>query len=215
MHESAADEQFAINEAQRDVAAFALEIAEREVAPHAAQWNRDHHFPTELLPVLAESGMLGLFVPEEYGGTGLDYVSYALTIEAFSRVDAGTGTTLSVHAMVCKVIALLGSDVQKAALLPGLASGGLAAFALTEPGAGSDAAHIVARATRVDGGWRLNGRKQWCTNGAHATVVMGMFRTSDDDGRGITAFLVPRHAPGVVLERKTEKKAGDTHERYE
>jgi len=149
---------------------------------------------------------MGMLVPEEYGGVAADYVSYALAIEELARVDAGTAVTVSVHSMICSAIATLGSDAQKKHWLPKLGSEDhIAGFALTEPDAGSDAAAIRGRAVR-DGDWYiLNGRKQWCTNGSFAKVVMAMFRTSDDKGAGISAFLIDSSTPGVVVEKVTEK----------
>lgn len=201
----APSEGYAPTEEQAAIAELTREIAQAEIAPHCSAWNRDAHFPRELFRTLAQVGLMGVFIPEAQGGVDAGYGSYALVIEELSAVDAGIGTTLSVHAMVTRAIVLLGSAEQHAEFLPQLANGDLAAFALTESEVGSDAAKLQSRATRVDGGWRLNGRKQWCTNGAQASLIMGMFRTGDDDGKGITAFIIPRTAPGVRVERTTQK----------
>ena len=156
---------------------------------------------------------MGLLVPEAYGGGGADYVSYALTIEEIARVDAGTATTLSVHAMICNAIAKLGSAGQRERWLGALATGdAIAGFALTEPDAGSDAAAIRARAVRDGDGYVLDGRKQWCTNGGYAAVVMAMFRTGEPGPKGISAFLVDTATPGVDVERTTEKLGIHTSE---
>ena len=149
---------------------------------------------------------MGILVPEEYGGGGADYVSYALAIEELARVDAGAAVTVSVHSMICAAIVKLGSEAQKRAWLPPLAGGDmLAGFALTEPDAGSDAAAIRAGAARDGDGYRLNGRKQWCTNGSYCGVLMGMFRTGGPGARGVSAFLIDAALPGISIERVTEK----------
>jgi alkylation response protein AidB-like acyl-CoA dehydrogenase len=191
---------------QRAIGALAREIAAREIAPHIAQWDREHTFPRALYTKLGDAGLMGLLVPEAYGGSGADYVSYALTIEELARVDAGTATTLSVHSMICNAIAKLGNDDQRASWLERLAtSDAIAGFALTEPDAGSDAAAIRSRAVRDGESYVLDGRKQWCTNGGHAAVVMAMFRTGDAGARGISAFLIDMSLPGVEVEKVTEK----------
>jgi alkylation response protein AidB-like acyl-CoA dehydrogenase len=203
---AAGDAQFDLRDEQRQIGALAAQIAQREIAPHIAQWDREHAFPRGLYTTLGEAGILGIIVPEAYGGAGADYVSYALAIEELARVDAGTAVTVSVHSMICSAILRLGDDAQKAYWLPRLASGeALGAFALTEPDAGSDAAGIRALASRTPRGYTLNGRKQWCTNGSYAGVVMGMFRTGGAHAKGVSAFLIDPAAPGLVVERVTDK----------
>ena len=191
---------------QRAVGALAREIAAREIAPHIVAWDREHTFPRTLFTKLTDAGLMGLQVPEAYGGSATDYVSYALTIEEIARVDAGTATTLSVHSMICNAIAKLGSEEQHDRWLAELATkDALAGFALTEPDAGSDAAAIRSRAVRDGDVYVLNGRKQWCTNGGYAAVVMAMFRTGEVGAHGISAFLVDMSLPGVEVEKITEK----------
>jgi len=197
---------FALTDDQRAVGALAREIATREIAPHIAAWDREHVFPVALYRTLGAAGLMGLLVPEAYGGGGTDYQSYALVLEELARVDAGTAVTLSVHAMIGTAIAKLGSEEQRARWLPALATGeALAGFALTEPDAGSDAAAIRARAARDGDAYVLNGRKQWCTNGGYAAVVMAMFRTGGPGAKGISAFLIERATPGLEVDRVTEK----------
>lgn len=194
------------NAEQRAVAELAREIAAGEIAPHVAAWDRARTFPRAAIATLGAAGLMGLLVPEEYGGSASGYVSYALAIEEIARVDAGTATTLSVHAMVSNAIAKLGSAEQRARWLAPLASGAaLAGFGLTEPDAGSDAGAIRARAVRDGDAYVLDGRKQWCTNGGYAAVVMAMFRTGAAGSRGISAFLVDTALPGVRVERETDK----------
>jgi len=149
---------------------------------------------------------MGIIVPETYGGVGADYVSYALAIEELARVDAGTAVTVSVHSMICAAIIKLGNDEQKREWLPKLASQDtIAGFALTEPDAGSDAAAIRGTAKATANGYTLNGRKQWCTNGSYAGVVMAMFRTGVPGAKGVSAFLIDPKTPGIVVEKVTEK----------
>lgn len=198
--------QFDLTDEQRAIAALTAEIAQREIAPSIARWDREHAFPRELYGKLTEAGIMGIAVPEEYGGAGSGYVSYALAIEELARVDAGTAVTVSVHAMICAAILKRGSDEQKREWLPKLASEDvIAGFALTESDAGSDAAAIRATATATPGGYRLDGRKQWCTNGSYCGVMMGMFRTGRTGAKGVSAFLIDAATPGVTVEKVTEK----------
>jgi len=197
---------FELDNEQRQIGELAAEIAQREIAPHIAQWDREHRFPREVFTKLTEAGIMGLLVPEAYGGAGADYVSYACAIEELARVDAGCAVTVSVHSMICMAILKLGSEEQKRGYLPKLAQEDtIAAFALTEPDAGSDAANLRATAKRDDGGYVLNGRKQWCTNGSYSTVIMGMFRTGGPGPKGVSAFLIDNDTPGVVVEKVTDK----------
>lgn len=197
---------FELNEHQRQIGDLAAGIAQREIAPNIAQWDREHRFPRELFTKLTQAGIMGLLVPEDYGGAGADYISYARAIEELARVDAGSAVTVSVHSMISMAILKLGNEEQKRHYLPRLAQEDtIAAFALTESDAGSDAANIRATAKRVDGGHVLNGRKQWCTNGSFSTVIMGMFRTGGPGSKGVTAFLIDNELPGVVIEKVTEK----------
>ena len=195
---------FEVTPEQRAVGDLARDIAAREIAPHIAQWDRDHRFPRELFTKLNDAGIMGIIVPERYGGAGSDYLSYALAIEELARVDAGTAVTVSVHAMIASAIARLGNEAQRERYLPQLAaSDAIAGFALTEPGAGSDAAALASTARRDGDAYVLNGRKQWCTNGSYAAVTMGMFRTGGDGAHGISAFLIDNELEGIVVERVT------------
>ncbi len=206
MLDSGVRAQFDLTEEQRQIAGLAAEIAQREIAPHIAQWDREHTFPRALYTKLDGAGIMGILVPEAYGGVGADYVSYSLAIEELARIDAGTAVTVSVHSMICSAILRLGNEAQKRQWLPELAGGDtIAGFALTEPDCGSDAAALRASAKRVDGGFLLNGRKQWCTNGSYAGVTMGMFRTGGAGAKGVSAFLVDNASPGITVEKVTEK----------
>ncbi|HTA40288.1 MAG TPA: acyl-CoA dehydrogenase family protein [Candidatus Acidoferrales bacterium] len=198
--------QFELSDDQRQIGALAAEIAQREIAPHIARWDRDHTFPRELFAKLSDAGIMGILVSEQHDGVGAGYVAYALAIEELARVDAGTACTVSVHSMICAVIGKLGTQAQKDRWLPALASGdAIAAFALTEPDVGSDATQVRASAKTVPDGYVLNGRKQWCTNGGFSAVTMGMFRTGGSGAKGVSAFLIDNATPGIVVEKVTEK----------
>ncbi len=189
---------------ERDVGALAADFARREIAPHVAQWDRAHTFPRALYTLLSDVGLMGLLVPEDYGGAGTGYVAYALAVEEIARVDAGAAVTISVHSMICNAIAQIGDEAQKTQWLPRLAGDAIAAFALTEPEAGSDAAAIRSRARREGDDYVLSGRKQWCTNGSYADLIMAVFRTAEAD-RGLSSFIVEASTAGVHVEKVTEK----------
>jgi alkylation response protein AidB-like acyl-CoA dehydrogenase len=204
--EAARPGAFELSDEQRAIGEVARDVAQREIAPHIAQWDREHVFPRALYAKLTAAGLMGMLVPEAFGGVAADYVSYALAIEELAKVDAGTAVTVSVHSMICNAIAKLGSAAQQARWLEPLATADvIAGFGLTEPDAGSDAAAIRATARRDGDGWVLNGRKQWCTNGAYSGVIMAMFRTGGAGSKGISAFLVDSTLAGVVVEKTTEK----------
>src|ERR671936_1618889 len=138
---------FGLSEEQREIQALAREVAKEKIEPNAGEWDREHRFPHELLPELAELGLLGVCVPDEYGGAGADFLSYILVLEELSRADAGVGVTVAVHtSAVTLPLVAFGSDEQKARFVPPLARGEhLGAFALTEPEAGSDAGALRTR----------------------------------------------------------------------
>ncbi len=198
---------FELTPEQREIQALARELADSELAPHAAEWDRAHGFPRSLLARLAELGLLGVCVPEEHGGAGADFLSYVLVLEELSRGDAGVGVTVAVHTSACTLPLLAhGSDGQVARFVPPLARGEtIGAFAITEPGAGSDAGAIVTRAERTDAGWRIRGSKQWITNGAFAGTFLLFARTgaADAGARGVSAFVLD--AAHVEVTREEEK----------
>jgi alkylation response protein AidB-like acyl-CoA dehydrogenase len=198
---------FSLTAEQREIQALAREFAQVEIAPSAAAWDREHRFPCEILPKLAELGLLGVCVPEEYAGAGADFVSYVLVLEELSRADAGVGVTVAVHTSACTLPLLAhGTDAQRRRFVPPLARGEkLGAFALTEPGAGSDAGAIETRAEPADGGWRIRGAKQWITNGTQAGTFLLFARTNREraGARGISAFVLD--AEHVRVTREEEK----------
>jgi len=200
---------FELTDDQREIRALAREFGQAEIEPHAAEWDREHRFPRDLFAKLAELGLMGVCVPEEYGGAGADFTSYVLVLEELSRADAGVGVTVAVHTSAATLpILAFGTDEQRSRFVPPLARGDyLGAFALTEPGAGSDAAALVTRADRVDGGWHVSGSKQWITNGRHAGIFLLFARTDPEraDARGVSAFLVDG---GDVEITRDEEKLG-------
>ncbi len=198
---------FALTADQREIQTLAREVAEAEIEPHAAAWDREHRFPVELFERLGALGLLGVCIPEEYGGAGADFLSYILVLEELSRADAGVGVTVAVHtSAVTLPLLTFGSDEQRSRFVPPLARGEhLGAFALTEPEAGSDAGSLRTAATPNGDGWSISGSKQWITNGAHAGTFLLFARTDPGipGGRGVSAFILdPEH---VHVTREEEK----------
>ena len=191
-------------------------FAQERLAPFAAEWDRNHTFPREALNELAELGALGMVVPEEWGGAGMDYMSLVLTLEEIAAGDGATSTIVSVqNSLPCGILNRFGNDAQKEAWLKPLARGEkLGCFCLTEPHVGSDAAAIRTSAVRDGNEWVLNGVKQFITTGKHADVAIVFAVTDKAAGKkGITCFLVPASAPGYQVGRIEEKmgqKASDT-----
>jgi alkylation response protein AidB-like acyl-CoA dehydrogenase len=194
---------FELGKEQREIKERAAEFADREVAPYAAELDREDRFPAETVEKLADAGFMGLCVPEEYGGAGADFLSHALLLEEISRADAGVGVTLAVHTSAGTLpILMYGSGEQKARWVPDLARGEkIGCFALTEPTTGSDAAAIQARAERVDGGYKLSGHKQWVTNGRVAGAMVVFARAPE----GVTAFVVRTDAEGISFGKHARK----------
>jgi butyryl-CoA dehydrogenase len=201
---------FAFNDEQELLLNLFKEFTEKEVAPIAAALDEEERFPQELLPKMAEIGLMGIPVPEEFGGVGMGELEYALAVEEISKACASTGVTLCVHtSLACGPILAFGNDGQKAKYLPELASGQqLGAFALTEPGAGSDAAAIKTTAEDKGDHYLLNGSKVFTTNGKYAGVYIVFAVTARGAGsKGISAFIVEKDAPGFSFGSK-EKKMG-------
>lgn len=192
--------QFNPTEEQLAVQTTAREFATNEVLPKAAEIDREHRHPTELVARMAELGLLGIAIPEEYGGSGFDHVSYALAMEEVSRACASTGVIMSVNnSLVCDPINRFGTDAQKKEWLTPLASGKLlGCFALSEPEAGSDAAAQKTTAVKEGDTWVINGTKNWITNGPVADVCV-LFTMNDKAAghKGITAFILPMKTKGV------------------
>jgi alkylation response protein AidB-like acyl-CoA dehydrogenase len=198
---------FELTPEQREIQALAREFARAEIEPHAAEWDREHRFPAELYPKLAELGLMGVCVPDEYGGAGADFVSYVLVLEELSRADAGVGVTVAVHtSAVTLPILAFGSDEQRARFVPPLARGEvLGAFALTEAESGSDAGSLRTSATPEQGGWHISGAKRFISTARHAGTFLLFARTdpSTTHAAGVSAFVVD--AEHVRVTRDEEK----------
>jgi butyryl-CoA dehydrogenase len=198
---------FELSTEQQEIQALARDFARDRIEPHAADWDRNHAFPRELLGELAELGLMGVCVPEDYGGAGADFVSYILVLEELSRADAGVGVTVAVHtSAVTLPILAFGSDEQKSRFVAPLARGeAIGAFALTEPEAGSDAGSLRTAAVEDGDGWTITGAKQWITNGAFGGTVLLFARTdaSTPGPAGVSAFILD--GDQVEVTREEEK----------
>jgi alkylation response protein AidB-like acyl-CoA dehydrogenase len=195
------------------------EFCEREVRPHARAWDEEERFPSELVPKLAELGLLGIRIPESYGGAGMDTTAYALAVEECARVDGSLALTVASHnGLGSGHILLAGTEAQKQKYLSRAASGEwLAAWALTEPGSGSDAAALRTTAVREGDEWTINGTKLFITQGSVGGFCVVLARTNPDvpPQRGITAFIVETSTPGYSASKKLKKygcRASDTVE---
>jgi alkylation response protein AidB-like acyl-CoA dehydrogenase len=198
---------FELTPEQREIQGLAREVVRDEVEPNAADWDREHRFPRELFAKLADLGLMGACVPEEYGGAGADFLAYILVLEELSRGDAGVGVTVAVHtSAVTLPLLAFGTDEQRSRFVPPLARGEhLGAFCLTEPEAGSDAASLRTRAEPDGEGWSITGAKQWITNGRYAGTFLLFARTDPDTpgARGVSAFVLD--AEHVRITRDEEK----------
>ena len=209
---------FELTPEQAAIRAAAREFAEAELGDKIAPYDASHTFAADIVAKLGPLGFMGVLVPEELGGAGLDYVSYALIVEELNRGDASVGITMWAHNSLCtNHINLFASPEQKRRWLPRLASGEiLGAWGLTEPGSGSDAAALRTRAEAADGGWRLNGSKAFITNASVGDVAVVMARTDPEQKtKGISAFIVPKGTPGFSTGtpyRKLGLHASDTAE---
>lgn len=200
-----------LTEQQKEIQQLAREFARSEIAPHCAEWDRDAAMDPAILSRLAALGFLGMMVPEQYEGLGLDTVTYLVALEEIAAVDASVAVAMSVHnSLPTQIILRYGSDAQRQRFLPLMARGEwLGAFALSEPEAGSDAAAMTTQAVRDGDGWILNGTKAWVTSGNQAGVIVAMART-DRPGerrgaRGISAFIVTPELEGFRVGKKEDK----------
>lgn len=205
-----------LDDTQEMVRDMARRFAAERLAPFSAEWDRTHEFPRERITEMGGLGFMGMMVPEEFGGSRTDYVSYALAIEEIAEGNGALSTVMSVHnSVVCAPILSFGTDEQKQRFLPGLASGELlGAFALTEPQAGSDAAAIKTRARKVGEKYVIDGVKQFITSGKNADVTIVFAVTDPEAGkRGISAFIVPTDTRGytvTAIENKMGQHLSDT-----
>jgi alkylation response protein AidB-like acyl-CoA dehydrogenase len=201
-----------LTETQREIQSLARGFAATEIAPNAARWDREACFPIAVARRMGELGFLGMLLPEEYDGLGLDTTSYLLALEEIAAADASTAVLMSVHnSLPTQMLLNFGSDAQKERFLKPMARGEmLGAFALSEPDAGSDASALRCQAVRAaDGGWELHGTKSWVTSGSIADVILVMARTDTPDARrrskGISAFIVTPDLPGFHVGKKEDK----------
>lgn len=197
-----------LTEEQRMIREVAREFAENEIEPVVSQLDRESKFPMEIVRKLGELGFMGMFVPEEYGGSGMDTFSYVLALEEISKAWASVGTIMSAHnSLVCWPLLRFGTEEQKEEYLIPLAKGEkIGCFSLSEPDAGSDAGSIKTTAVRDGKYYVINGTKNWVTNGPQADVIV-VFTSIDVSKRhrGITAFVVGKGTPGVVVGKKEDK----------
>jgi len=207
---------FDLTDEQRLIRDTAREFADKEIVARSRENSRNHHFDTELVEKIAAQGYLGAIVPREYGGAGLDYVTYGLVVEEIGRADSAMRTVVSVQtSLVCSALVRWGTEEQKQKYLPKLCSGEwLGCFGLTEPDTGSDAANQKTRATKTDTGWRINGAKMWISMGNFAKLALIFAQTDPALGhRGLGCFLVETDQPGyqpTVIEHKMGLHGSDT-----
>src|SRR5271169_633896 len=210
---------FDFSEHQQLLRQSVREFARAEIAPHAQRWDKEERFPTELVPKLASMGLLGIRIPEEYGGSGMDTQAYALCVEEIARVDGSTALTVASHnGLGTGHLLAFGNEKQKRKYLPAAASGrALAAWALTEPGSGSDSAALRTTARRDGDGWVLNGTKAFITQGSVGGFCVVLARTNPaaPKQKGITAFIVEHGTKGFTASKHLEKlgcRSSDTVE---
>jgi len=209
---------FELSEEQRILQQSVREFCAREIIPNAARWDREEHFPHELIPAMGEMGLLGMQIPETYGGAGMKFVDYVVALEEVARADASVGLTMASHnSLGTGHIFLAGTEEQRRKYLPRLARGTvLGGWGLTEPGSGSDAAAARSRAVRDGDGWRLNGTKTFITQGSVGEIFV-IIASSEPAlmQKGLTAFIVERGTPGFRTGKRIEKMglhASDTTE---
>ncbi len=209
---------FQLSDEQLQLKKTVREFAEREIAPHVMEWDEASQFPLATIKSLGQLGLLGIIFPEKLGGAGMGYIEYASAIEELSRIDGSVGIIVAAHTSLgSNHIFACGNDAQRQRFIPKLASGEfIGAWALTEPGSGSDAGGAICSATRKGDRWVLNGTKTFCTNGHYADVVVVIAVTNRDKGtHGLSAFIVEKGTKGFRPGKKENKlglRASDTAE---
>ncbi len=199
---------FELNEEQKQIKFSVREFAESEIRPHVMEWDEAQHFPVELRPKLAELGLLGALFPEEYGGAGMGYVEYATIIEELGRVCGSVGLSVAAHNSLCSNhIYMFGSEEQKQKYLIPLAKGeSFGAWGLTESQAGSDASGTRTNAIRSNGGWKVNGSKNFITHAITCETLVAVAVTDKEKGnRGISAFIFDKSMEGFRSDKKENK----------
>jgi alkylation response protein AidB-like acyl-CoA dehydrogenase len=196
---------------QAEIQRLAREFAKNEIAPCSAEWDRKSHFAPRLVKQMGDLGFLGMLIPEEYGGLGLDNLTYLIALEEIAAADASVAVLMSVHnSLPTQMLVKFGSPEQKRRFLTPIARGELlGAFALSEAEAGSDAASLSAQAVRDGDSWILNGTKAWVTSGSEAGVILAMVRTDTPEmrrgARGISTFIITPDLPGFKVGKKEDK----------
>ncbi|MFY0644537.1 MAG: acyl-CoA dehydrogenase family protein [Bacteroidia bacterium] len=209
---------FKQSESQQMIRQMAHDFAAKYIKPHVMEWDESQHFPKELFHKMGEQGFLGVLVPEEYGGSGLSYFEYVAVIDEISQVCGSIGLSTAAHNSLCTGhIMQFCNHEQKSKYLPKLASGKwIGAWGLTEPNTGSDALRMKCVAKKTEGGWLINGTKNWITHGISGDVAVVLARTGELlDSRGISAFVVERGTPGFKGGKKENKlgmRASETAE---
>lgn len=198
---------FQLTEDQKMIKDLARDLAQKKFKPIAAEIDEEERFPAENIKDLAEAGILGCWLPEEYGGAGLDFLSFILANEEVAKVCGATSSIISTHCVSMTCLNLFGTKEQKEKYLPLMADGHLMGFALTEPNAGSDASGMTTKAEKVDGGWVLNGAKMFISsapaNDFH--IVIAVTGTNERGGKEFTAFIVDKDAPGFSVGKHIHK----------
>jgi len=209
---------FERNENQKMIAQMVRDFAEKEIKPFMNQWDADEYFPIETMKKMGELGLLGIYIPEEYGGSGFSYDEYATALMELGKVCGGIGLSVAAHNSLCTGhIYYHGSEEQKKRFLPKLASGEfIGAWGLTEPNTGSDAMRMKTTAVKDGNEWVINGAKNWITHGLSGDVAVVLVRTGELlDSKGITAFIVEKNTPGfsaVKIKDKLGVRASETAE---
>lgn len=209
---------FDLNENQTMIAQMVRDFAEKEIKPYMNQWDADEHFPVDTMKKLGELGLLGIYVPEEYGGSGFSYDEYVTALIELGKVCGGIGLSVAAHNSLCTGhIYYHGSEEQKKKYLPKLASGEfIGAWGLTEPNTGSDAMRMKTTAKKEGNEWVINGAKNWITHGLSGDVAVVLVRTGELlDSKGITAFIIEKGTPGfsaVKIKDKLGVRASETAE---
>lgn len=209
---------FDANENQKMIAQMVRDFAEKEILPNRNKWDEEEHFPIDVMKKMGELGLLGVFVPEQYGGSGFGYFEYATALMELGRVCGGVGLSVAAHNSLCTGhIYYNANEEQKNKYLPKLASGEwIGAWGLTEPNTGSDAMRMKTTAVRDGDEWVINGAKNWITHGLSADVAVVLVRTGELlDSRGITAFIIEKGTPGfsaVKIKDKLGVRASETAE---
>lgn len=209
---------FEQSETQKLIRQSAKDFAEKHIRPYVMEWDEDQYFPRSLFRLMGEQGFMGILVPEEYGGSGLGYFEYSAVVDEIAQVCGSIGLSTAAHNSLCTGhISYFGNDHQKSKYLPKLSTGEyLGAWGLTEPNTGSDAMRMKTTAKKVDGGWVINGTKNWITHGLSGDIAVVLARTGELlDSRGISAFIVERETPGFKGGKKENKlgmRASETAE---